>query len=185
MRLLRSGIVFAVSFLFGITSIAWANHQWENYHWAKSQLGVCNLAQDTETHLYRTMLTLEWAEWSAGTELNLVPDCENPDITFANADYGSTTWRGRVIPEAAEPHQHLQGAALLLNERHFEFKNNQCVQGVACHEIGHTLGLGHVSSGSCMDITWANWCNAFATDFDAHDAQTVNQINHGPCETEP
>ncbi len=178
---------FSLSFGLGFATLAWSSHQWENYHWAKQKLKVCNLAEDTPIHPYRTLFFLEWADWSVGTELNLVSGCASPDITLSHADYGASGWLGNTSDPVSSglPYQHLIAANVRVNEFYLGTKDDPCVQGIACHEMGHALGLDHVTTGGCMIVLPLQWCNAWPVDFDAHDVEVVNAINHACGEPEP
>ncbi len=187
MRHFRNGLVFALTFGLGFTTLAWASHVLSIYHWDKLGLRVCNQGVNTSAHPYQALISWETAQWNGGTRLNLVEDCSSAEITVISQNYGPGAlwgWMDPVLIPFA-PFHWISNVARL-NEHYLDARTDNCVSAVACHEIGHALGLTHrVSSSSCMDPERSPACDTMTPDFDSHDVEVVNEINHGCGEPEP
>lgn len=90
------------------------------------------------------------------------------EVLVCGADYGNTGWVGQAQIDVLTGTNQFKWATAKFNDFYFSptspyagtYNNDAQRQFVACHEIGHTWGLGHLDTafnnpnkGSCMDYT--------------------------------
>jgi len=88
-------------------------------------------------------------------------DCEAPDgkVAVCNGNYGDSQWRG-VNEAMLNPRGKMVSSTARMNEYYLFNMEEGAWQYTMCHELGHTLGLGHPDEnfnnpdlGNCMDYT--------------------------------
>lgn len=79
--------------------------------------------------------------WNATkvVRLYIVKKASSAYITMKDGNYGNTSWAGEEIASA-------RSSEIRLNDYYLNFFNHQLKVDVAEHELGHSIGLGHISS---------------------------------------
>lgn len=167
----------ALALAVSAAAIAGSGHQWGNYLWEmdseKLQLDFAySFANEAVwAPYYRAALT----KWEVNTRSPLDLTDRGRDagtdpatctakagvVLVCAAAYGQTGWVGIASIEAEGDYIRL--ATAKFNDTYYaqpSYNNDGQRQFVACHEIGHTFGLGHLDTafnnrnkGSCMDYT--------------------------------
>lgn len=110
---------------------------------------------------YESIVKNALAEWERGTVLNFNLVEDNADIVVYGADFGNTGWGGLATLQysyhcSCQGYCKIDSAIARYNSHWIEYENREDIQGVFCHEIGHTLGfLEHVDQG-CMGYRYYN-----------------------------
>jgi len=167
--------------LFVLTPSLGADHHWWNgsLHWpAFPVVDVTvgdNVSADWTPFLDEAVL-----DWNAGhpdftdvVELMLANGATSPRncrpaagrIEVCNSGYGDNGWLGTTQAWLAnhDGHVHITQATVKLNDTYLDlpdgyYNDVAWWETVVCHELGHTIGLGHLDEtfdndalGSCMD----------------------------------
>ena len=165
---------FLIAALVGIISLLMigvvsADHSWNNYHWRSDNLSPTVLDKTTSS-LYD--ISANVADWVAlGTPLNpTITTAKKGNITVSEAS--STSWLGlaRIFLDDG----HITKGQVKLNTRLLAGYGVYAAKHVACQEIGHVLGLNHVTTDSCMNDT-SGTLGSFTLP-NAHDAEELNAI---------
>ena len=169
-----------------------ADHDWNNYHWAKNNQGLVqppvgvNLSGSWLGYV-DTVIT-DWNKSavidSARVAGSTAPKTCKPvagTIQLCNATYGRTGWLG--IAQIWLSNGHISQAVTKLNDTYYntaQYNTAAWRRLVFCQEVGHNYGLGHTNEiftnyndGTCMDYT-----NAPA-------GGTVGGFNYGPSNEYP
>jgi hypothetical protein len=168
--MLKSMPRLAVALLLA-ASPAFAAHDWGGYHWATGGNGLSVQVGDNVTSAWDAYLDTAIADWNASNVLSLseVAGSLNPKtckgvtgrIDVCNARYGNNGWLG--IAQIWLSGGHISKGITKLNDTYYstaQYNTPAWRRFVACQEIGHDFGLGHVNevftdpnTGSCMDYT--------------------------------
>lgn len=187
-RQIAAILVAIVAVLVGTAGTASAEHDWNNYHWAKGaeplalNLGE-NLSGDWEPYLLEAS-----ADWSVSTVLDttVVAGAANPKtckptagiVEVCNAKYGRNGWLG--LAQIWLQNGHISQGTAKMNDTYFttaRYNTPEERLHVMCQEVGHTFGLGHqdesgAALGTCMDYSE----DAGSTKPNAHDYELLEQI---------
>ena len=150
-----------------------ANHQWENYHWARTANPITLTVNTSITSAWKSYVDTARSQWSASSVINLTlgktsgisaKKCSPiaGQIVVCNAAYGQRGWLG--IASIWANGDHITQGTTKLNDSYYgstsRYNTPEWRAMVACQEIGHDFGLGHVNetftdtnTGSCMDYT--------------------------------
>jgi hypothetical protein len=152
-------------------SIAYANHSWGGYHWARTANPLTLKLGDNLTASWDSYLFLASSDWSASSVLDttVVVGTSNPKrcsatlgrVEVCNSKYGNNGWLG--IASIWTNGEHIVQATTKLNDTYFvkpTYNKPEWKAFVMCQEIGHTFGLDHqdedfnnANMNTCMDYT--------------------------------
>lgn len=164
------GFVAAVALVSG-GAVAYANHSWEGYHWARTANPFTLQLGDNVSSVWDGHLALASNDWSTSTVLNTVIALGNTNqkrcwptsgrVEVCNSKYGKNRWLG--LASIWISGSHITQGTVKLNDTYFntaQYNTPAWRQTVMCQEIGHTFGLDHQNEtfedanlGTCMDYT--------------------------------
>jgi len=148
----------ALANTFGPTGCcAWAdnsNHTYFNNQLTLGNAAAMNYAMNTR--LASTDMSVdEFQSWNNDT-----------DVVAYDTDYNEPWW-GNYVCEVL-----VSGSSTKCNRAtlRFDLTNGTATTAVTCHEVGHSVGLGHsTASGSCMREVFDT-----VNDYDSHDRSHIN-----------
>ncbi|MCA1566853.1 MAG: hypothetical protein LC803_14655 [Acidobacteria bacterium] len=186
-------VLLALVVISASTSITFANHAWNNYHWARQsnpftlKLGDNLTATDWKSYLRTTS-----SDWNAGktpVQTTVVAGTSNRRCAMVsgttqvcNDKYGYNGWLGLASINISGSHI-TQGSAKL-NDSYFTsatYNNPSEKLHVMCQEVAHTFGLGHTSEdgssqNTCMDYYQNKTDDGISTKPNQHDFDMLNSI---------
>jgi hypothetical protein len=154
------------------SSPAYANHSWDDYHWARENNPFTVPLQDNVGPGWDRYLETASDDWSESDVLNTEiagggprrEKCGTPKngrVRVCNGGYGRTGWLG--LARIWVRGDHIARGQVKLNNTYFKrprYDTPEWRNLVTCQEVGHTLGLDHQDEdfdnpnlGSCMDYT--------------------------------
>ncbi len=165
-------IVLVAFFAVALSPInSYADHDWNNYHWARTSNPFTLKVVDSNTPDWDTdELSLAITDWSKSTVMDLTKEAGDSGsnarrrctmisgkIRSCNAAYGSNGWLGLASINISGSHI-TQGSSKMNDSYLSSGYTNTQRRHVMCQEIGHTLGLGHTSEdgsdqNTCMDYS--------------------------------
>jgi hypothetical protein len=165
-------LIWALCLVTFLPSAAFANHQWGNYHWARTANPFTVKIGDNVTSVWDPILATTSSDWSASSVLNTTivagngtkPRRCNPTagrVEVCNTTYGNNGWLG--IASIWANGDHITQGTVKLNDTYFNtstYNTTAWRNLVSCQEVGHTFGLDHQDEvfdnpnlGTCMDYT--------------------------------
>ncbi len=164
-------VIVLVAFFAVITfpTNLYADHDWNNYHWARTSNPFTLKVVDSNTNDWDSELDLAITDWTKSTVLNLTEEAGDDSlrtrkrcvmisgkIRSCNAAYGANGWLGLASINISG--SHITQGTSKMNDSYFSSSsyNETNRRQVMCQEIGHTFGLGHQSESgadlnTCMD----------------------------------
>lgn len=140
------------------------------YHQPSLEIRHKNNAVDG-VRRYFTIIQGRNARWDSLTCLTFLAS-STPVLNEYAANYGATGWLGLTSLESISS-CHINKASIKLNRYYLDSPSytDSTIAKIACHEIGHTLGLSHsASTTSCMNHS------STSISPDAHDVDTIRSI---------
>ena len=162
----------------GFGLVAYANHAWGNYHWARTANPFTLKLGDNVTSAWDAHLALASSDWSQSVVLDTVVvvggtnNTKGKDtpknclptagqVEVCNSKYGRNGWLGVASIWASG--NHITQGTVKMNDTYFnttKYNTPAWRNLVLCQEVGHTFGLDHqdedfnnASLGTCMDYT--------------------------------
>ncbi len=199
MQAVKLVIVLAAFFAVAIFPInSYANHSWNNYHWARTSNPFTLTVVDSNTSDWDGYFNTANADWSNSSVMDLVGEQGNEasnarkrcvmisgKIHSCNASYGFNGWLGLASINISG--SHITQGSSKMNDSYFSsstYNNPNEKLHVMCQELGHTFGLGHTSEdgssqNTCMDYfsnTGANAGSTLSTRPNQHDYDMLASI---------
>jgi hypothetical protein len=151
-----------------------ADHQWSNYHWARTTNEFTLTVVNSLTSDWDVYAADAAADWSRSTVLDITQNlngstadrerrrCSGPagQVRICNMTFGFNGWLG-IAGISVDTDGHIFTGYVKMNDTYFatSFYNTfEWKQSVVCQELGHVLGLDHQDEDfdnepldSCMD----------------------------------
>jgi len=167
-KILLSLVVLLVG---SIGAVAYANHSWGGYHWARTANPFNLKLGDNVSALWDSYLATTAADWSLSNilDMNIVPGSSNPKncravsgrVEVCNNKYGNNGWLG--IASVWASGTHIVQGTVKVNDTYFntaKYNTPAWKNLVMCQEVGHTIGLDHQDENftnpnldTCMDYS--------------------------------
>ena len=161
----------AAVLMFSFVGVAYANHSWGGYHWARTTGTFTLKLGDNVGSVWDAYLGTSSSDWSVSSVLDtaVVAGVTNPKncrptsgrVEVCNASYGNNGWLG--IAQIWASGLHITQGTVKMNDTYFNtatYNKPSWRQFVMCQEVGHTFGLDHqdenfnnLNLGTCMDYT--------------------------------
>lgn len=151
-------------------SVAYANHSWGNYHWARTTSSFTLKLGDNVSNVWDPYLATSSDKWTLSNVIDtqIVSGANKRNcgamagrVEICASKYGNTGWLG--IASIWTSGDHITQGTVKMNDTYFNtatYNKASWRQMVMCQEIGHTFGLGHqdenfnnANLGTCMDYT--------------------------------
>jgi hypothetical protein len=207
----RVSLLFVSLAVVLIAAPALAGNSWNGYHWADGSddphdgditLTLVNDLTAYSTTLYSAVKS-DWASnkgpvsFVEATSSSRPAACDNNnsepagdeiagEIHVCNDYYGTNGWLGLARIWLASD-GHIDAGVALMNDSYMlangsAYNDEVAQRHVLCQEVGHTLGLGHVSGPkkqSCMNDRWGLTNPDFQSP-NPHDYNTLIEIYGAP-----
>lgn len=165
-------VLLASCALAASAGVAYANHSWNGYHWARTSNPFTLKLGDNVSTTWDSVLFTTSSDWSVSDVLdttivsgrNKTPKNCRPTsgrVEVCNATYGNNGWLG--VASVWVSGTHITQGTVKLNDTYFNTPTYNTLAWrnlVSCQEVGHTFGLGHQDEnfnnpplGTCMDYT--------------------------------
>src|SRR3989344_4190036 len=155
----------------GLVSVAYADHSWGDYHWARTSNSFALKVGDNVSSAWDPYLNEAIADWNISSVLDLTKvtgstkprtcNAKTGQIQACSERYGKTGWLG--LAQIWVSGSHITKAMAKVNETYFDKSTYNAPAWrrlVMCQEIAHDFGLDHqdeefnnANLGSCMDYT--------------------------------
>ncbi|MBI4473001.1 MAG: hypothetical protein HY646_10060 [Acidobacteria bacterium] len=189
---LLSSVAIGVCLVLIMATVAFADHSWGGYHWARTANPFTLKLGDNVSSVWDPRLATTASDWSISTVLDtvVVPGSTNPRncrpktgrVEVCDSKYGYNGWLG-VASIWITGGEHIVQGTVKLNDTYFNNPPYNTIEWrnlVSCQEVGHTLGLAHQDEifdnpnlGSCMDYTDNPYTNQHPN---AHDYEQLMLI---------
>ncbi len=169
----RLGTCMAVAIVLSagaFAAIAYANHSWGGYHWARTANPFTIKLGNNVSAIWNENLVTASTDWSVSSVLDTTivagqsrRNCQptNGRVEVCNKTYGYNGWLG--VASLWINGSHITQGTVKVNDTYFNnspYNTPAWKQFVMCQEVGHTFGLDHqdvnfsnTNLGTCMDYT--------------------------------
>ncbi len=153
-----------------VANVAYANHSWGGYHWARTANPFTVKLGNNLTSAWNSFLQTASSDWSVSSVLDtsIVTGANKKNcgpvsgrVEVCDKTYGNNGWLG--IASIWVSGLHITQGTVKVNDTYFNtptYNTSAWKQFVVCQEIGHTFGLDHqdenfsnANLGTCMDYT--------------------------------
>jgi hypothetical protein len=150
---------------------AYADHSWNNYHWARTANPIPLKIVDSVTGDWQVEFETSIDKWNLNGNLDMEFDSADDrsrtrkrcrsvtgQIRVCNAAYGFNGWLG-IASINIDSNGHITKGTAKVNDSYASYWDIEGEKNhVMCQEIGHLFGLGHTtedgtSQGTCMDYS--------------------------------
>ena len=189
----KQKIISLVTLLFSVASFsAFAEHSWNNYHWARTTPSFQLQVVDSVTADWNQELRGTLTDWSGSGVIDLAitssndsnrarKRCKTVDgqMRVCNAAYGFNGWLG-LATIYIDGNAHIVKGTAKMNDSYSSYWTAEEKNHVMCQEIGHVFGLAHTSEDGSSQKT----CMDYSDDIDSqwpnqHDYdQLFDQYSH-------
>ena len=136
------------------------------YHWARQQSQFTLLLGDDVDGVWDGVLQRAVSDWNKGDTVTfqIVGGGTGPQecrpntgrVEVCNWRYGTQEgWLGLTRLYFDASGEHIEAATVQMNDSFFDtnsqYNNDPARQHTMCHELGHTPGLDHIDTSSCMN----------------------------------
>lgn len=158
---------------FLVATVAYADHAWGPYHWARTTSSFDLILLNSTTSDWVGHVPGAAADWTASAKVNFMEQpgstdnkvrrqCKGGDgrVRICNLAYGQNGWLG-IAGISIDSNGHITTGYTKLNDTYFSwsyYDTPEWRRSVTCQELGHDLGLGHQDEDfnnqslfSCMD----------------------------------
>ncbi len=163
--------VIAFAAVVAMGSVAYANHSWGGYHWARTANPFTLKLGDNVALAWDAYLNGASSDWSQSSVLDttVVTGGTNPKncrattgrVEVCNSKYGNNGWLG--VAQIWVSGSHITKGVAKMNDTYFNtatYNTPAWRKLVMCQEIAHTFGLDHqdedfynANLGTCTDYT--------------------------------
>jgi hypothetical protein len=172
--------LFAVCLAVFYSTLVYADHAWNDYHWATITKPIPlpvidNVTEDWDYHLVEAISqwsqSIVFSPWliESDNRVKTRKDClmATGRLRVCNYKYGATGWLGHTVI-GFDQNGHIDKARVRLNDSYAQYWNMVSKNHVVCHEMGHVFGLAHTSGDgssqqTCMDLAYqdplSQWSN--------------------------
>jgi hypothetical protein len=153
--------------VFNPVDLALASNAPSGYHWARKQPQFTLEVGDNVDGDWDALLKQAISEWSESGTVTMkeIKGSTNPQkcspttgiVEVCNGQYGTDNgWLGLTQLYFDDAGDHVESVTVQFNDSFFNQSDGQyndpaARQHTACHELGHSTGLGHVNTDSCMN----------------------------------
>ena len=167
-RVQRAGVVACIVALgCGVLAPALAGDTPSGYHWARKQFQFTLMVGDDVSNGWDSRLRQAIDEWNENDTVTLkeVKGSTNPQrcsptdgmVEVCNGNYGTQDgWLGLTRLYFNDAGDHIESVTVQLNDSFFDqngghYNSEAARRHTVCHELGHSMGLDHVGTNSCLN----------------------------------
>ncbi len=157
----------AVALLIAPLAPVQASDSPQNYHWARKPFEFTVMAGNNVDGQWNDLLREAISNWNKSGTVTIrqvagstnAQNCNptNGRIEVCSWRYGTQEgWLGLTRLYFDDAGDHIESVTVQFNDSFFDQNNGQyntvaARQHTACHEMGHSIGLDHVNTNSCMN----------------------------------
>ncbi len=168
---LKNRALIAIIVISAVATVAYANHSWGGYHWARTSNPFALKLGDNVSATWDSYLATTSSDWNLSSVLDtvIVAGKTRPKVCRATSGqvevcsekYGANGWLGVATIWASG--LHITQGTVKVNDTYFNtptYNKPAWRNLVMCQEVGHTIGLDHQDEdfsnpplGTCMDYS--------------------------------